>query len=155
MDRKDILKQIVLDLLKFGFEDRYQVEFTDISENELKVDITGDGVSYLIGQHGRTLLAFQLIVRQIYMNKTGDYSEELKIIIDIDNYKVKRVEKIKDFARNAAEKALSLNQEVTMPSMNAFERHIVHDFVNENYPQLKTGSVGEEPNRRVVLAPAQ
>lgn len=153
MDRKSIVKQIVEDFLKLGFGDRYNVQFTDISENEIKVDITGDGVSYLIGQHGRTLLAFQLLIRQIYMNQTGDFDEELKIIIDIDDYKVKRTEKIKEFARNAAEKAISLNQEVTLPAMNAYERHIVHDFINEFFPDMQTGSVGEEPNRRVVLTP--
>ncbi len=154
MDRKETLKRIVGELLHNGFDDRYSVEFTDISDHELKVDITGEGVSYLIGQHGRTLLALQLIIRQIYMNQTSDYTEDLKIIIDIDNYKVKRIDKIKDLARNSADKAISLGQEVTLPVMNAFERHIVHDFINEVYPTMKTGSIGEEPNRSVVLTPS-
>jgi spoIIIJ-associated protein len=153
MEKKEVLKQIVQDLLKHGFGDKYYAEFTDVSENELKIDIFGDEVSYLIGQRGHTLSAFQLLVRQIYMNQTGDFSEELKILIDVDGYKTKRIEKIKDMAVNSAKKALTTQRQVTMPSMNAFERHIVHDFINENYPDLDTSSIGEEPNRKVVLTP--
>jgi spoIIIJ-associated protein len=155
MDKKETLKSIVVELLEKGFGDRYKAEFTDISDTELKVDITGEGVSYLIGQFGKTLLAFQLLVRQIYMNKTEDYSEDLKILIDVDGYKVKRIEKIKEIAKNAADRAISLGQQVTLPVMNAFERHVVHDYINEIYPDMQTGSVGEEPNRRVALTPGQ
>jgi spoIIIJ-associated protein len=154
MDKKEILKNIVNEFLEKGFRERYSAKFTDISDTELKIDISGEGVSYLIGQYGRTLLALQLLIRQIYMNQTEDYSEDLKILIDIDDYKVKRIEKIKELAKNAADKSVSLNQEVTLPTMNAFERHVVHDYINEIYPDMKTGSIGEEPNRRVVLSPS-
>lgn len=153
MDKKEILKNIVTELLEKGFGDKYYVEFTDSDEYELKIEIKGDEVSYLIGHYGRTLQALQLLIRQIYMNKTGDYSEDFKILIDIDGYKVKREEKIKEMAKHAAEKAISLGQAVTMPSMNSYERHIVHDYITSIYPDMQTGSVGEEPNRRVVLTP--
>lgn len=153
MDKKETLKNIVTTLLEKGFGDKYYVEFSDTGENELRIEIKGDEVSYLIGQYGRTLMALQLIIRQIYMNQTEDYSEDLKILIDIDGYKAKREDKIKDMAKNAAEKAISLNQEITLPPMNSYERHIVHDYINELFPDMQTGSTGEEPNRRVVLTP--
>lgn len=153
MDRTEIVKSIVEELLNKGFSGRYNATFTDISPTEIKIDIRGEGVSYLIGQYGRTLLAFQLLVRQMYMNVSGDYDEELKIVIDIDDYKIKRIDKIKEFAQGAAEKALSLGKEIALPSMNAFERHVIHEYIQENFQNIKSGSVGEEPNRRVVLTP--
>lgn len=153
MERIEIVKNIIEELLKKGFSERYKATFTEISPTEIKIDISGDGVSYLIGQYGRTLLAFQLLVRQMYMNESGDFDEELKIIIDIDNYKTKRIDKIKEFAQSTAEKVLSLNQEIALPSMNAFERHVIHEYIQENFPNIKSGSIGDEPNRRVLLTP--
>jgi spoIIIJ-associated protein len=153
MDKIELVKNIVQEFLQKGFSDRYIATFTELSPTELKVDITGEGVSYLIGQYGKTLLAFQSLVRQVYMNQSGDYSDEIRIIIDVDGYKNKRVEKIKELAKNAAEKAVSLGQEVALPAMNAFERHVVHEYIQETFPGLHTGSMGDEPNRRVVLAP--
>ena len=47
-----------------------------------------------------------------------------------------------------------LSQEISLPAMNAYERHIIHEYIQETYPDLKTGSVGEEPNRRVLVQPA-
>lgn len=153
MERKEIVKQIVEELLQKGFSGRYRATFTEISSTEFKVDIRGDDVSYLIGQHGKTLLALQLLIRQMYMNQSGDHEEELKIIIDIDDYKIKRVEKIKEMAQRAANKVLSLGREVVLPAMNAFERHIVHDYISENFQNIQSKSQGDEPNRRVVLTP--
>jgi spoIIIJ-associated protein len=155
MDRFKKIQELIDELLNLGFDGQYEAEYTPLSDTELKIDIGGDEVSYLIGQYGRTLLALQHIIRQMYINNTGDFNEEIKIIIDVDGYKQKRVEKIKDIARNAAEKSVELDKEVTLPAMNPFERHVVHEFIQEAFPGLGTGSVGEEPNRRVVLKPGQ
>lgn len=154
MDKLLKVQEIVDEFLQKGFGGIYTAEYTPLSDNEIKIDITGKGVSYLIGQHGKTLLALQHLIRQIYINTTGDYEENVKLIIDIDQYKQKRIERIKDIARKAAEKCLAIGQEITLPSMTAYERHIVHTYVQENYPHISSGSVGEEPNRRVALRPA-
>lgn len=153
MEKTEIVKNIVDEMLTKGFGGRYKAEYTEISPSEFKIDIKGEGVSYLIGQYGRTLLALQMLIRQMYMNLSGDYDEAFKIIIDIDGYKLKRIEKIKELAKKSAEKVMSLKQEITMPPMNAFERHVIHEFVQENFAEIVTSSIGEEPNRRVVLSP--
>jgi spoIIIJ-associated protein len=154
MDKLIKVQEIVDKFLEKGFDQMYKAEYTVLSDSEIKIDISGDPVSYLIGQHGRTLLSLQHIIRQIYINQTGDYNEELKLIIDVDGYKQKRIDRIKDLAKDTAEKCLQLGKEITMPSMSAFERHVIHDYVQENYPAVATSSIGEEPNRRVVLKPA-
>jgi spoIIIJ-associated protein len=153
MDKLLKVQEIVDEFLEKGFGDLYKAEFTPLSDSEIKIDITGTGVSYLIGQHGKTLLSLQHLIRQIYINTTGDYEEAVKLIIDVDQYKQKRIERIKDIAAKAAEKCQSLGKEVTLPSMTPYERHIVHTHVQENFPELSSSSVGEEPNRKIVLRP--
>lgn len=154
MDNLIKVQELLDDLLQLGFNGKYKAEYTPLSETELKIDITGEDVSYLIGQHGRTLLALQHVIRQMYINVAEDYTESLKLIIDVDGYKSKRIERIKDLAKNAVEKCRQLGREITLPSMSPYERHIVHSYIQENYPEIKTGSVGEEPNRKVVVSPA-
>jgi len=153
MDQFIKIQEIIDNLLRIGFEGVYTANYTPLSETEFKIDISGENVLYLIGQYGRTLLALQHLIRQMYINNTGDFDENIKIIIDVDGYKEKRVERIKDMAKSTAQKALQIGREVTMPSMTAFERHVVHEFIQENYPDISTTSTGEEPNRRVVLKP--
>lgn len=151
MDNLVKIQEIVDDFMAKAFGNIFTVEYTPLSEREIKIDIGGNNVSYLIGQHGRTLLSLQHLIRQIYINQTGDFEEQTKIIIDVDHYKEKRNERIKDLAKNAVEKCKLLQKDITLPSMTAYERHVVHTFVQENFPDIQTGSVGEEPNRRVVL----
>ena len=153
MDNFIKIQEIVDKLLEAGYGDRFKATYTPLSDTEIKIDINGDEASYLIGQHGKTLLALQHIIRQIYIHETEDYEEKIKIIIDVDDYKQKRIERIKDMTASTAEKCLSLGKEISLPSMTPFERHIVHEHIQENFPNISTSSVGEEPNRRVVLRP--
>lgn len=151
MDNIVNAQEIIDDFLAAGFNGLYKAEFTPLSENELKVNISGEGVSNIIGQQGKTLLALQHVIRHMYINITGDYEENLKIIIDIDGYKEKRLEKLKNLASSAAQKCISIQKEITLPSMTAYERHVIHDFIQTTYPELFTESVGAEPNRRIVI----
>lgn len=134
----------------FG-EDRFDVSFEE-GNGILKVNVGGQDVSFLIGQHGKNLLALQFLIRQMYVNTTGDFEESLKLVIDIDGYKEKRVEKLKSFADNAVQKAKEINSEVSLPIMTSYERFIIHDYIAQTYPEVQTLSVGEEPNRKIVVS---
>lgn len=153
-EKIEILKKIVNDLFEICFKDEFNVDF-NLSEDqsEIKIDITGENVSYLIGQHGRNLISIQHLIRQMYINSTEDFDENLRIIVDIDDYKSKRVEKLTQFAAETADKVKSSGKEVVMPSMSSYERFIIHDYVSENYPSLSTSSIGEDPNRKIIISP--
>lgn len=153
-DRIEIAKNIIKELLEKGFGDKYKVEFI-VENDELQANISGENVSYLIGLHGQTLQSFQMLARQIYMNQTNDYEDGLKIRVDIDSYRLRRIEKLKELVSNAIEKVKEYNKEITLPVMNAYERRIIHSFVQESFPEIKTQSVGEEPNRQVCLMPVE
>jgi spoIIIJ-associated protein len=153
MDNLLKVQELLDELLLKGFEGKYKAEYSPLSENELKIDITGEDVSYLIGQHGKTLLALQHIIRQMYINVSGDYTENLKLIVDVDGYKSKRIERIKELTKGAVEKSIQIGRDVTLPAMTPYERHVVHSYIQENYPDISTESTGEEPNRKVVIKP--
>ena len=77
--------------------------------------------------------------------------EHLSIIIDVGNYKEKRVKSIEILAKRLAREAHKTKTEVTMDSMNSYERRIVHNAVNE-ISGVVTKSEGEEPNRYIVIS---
>jgi spoIIIJ-associated protein len=89
----------------------------------------------------------------MYINSAEDFDENLKIIVDIDGYKTKRVEKLLQMAAETADQVKSSGKEIVMPSMSSYERFIIHDYVSANYPDLSTSSIGEEPDRKIIVSP--
>ena len=74
----------------------------------------------------------------------------LGIVIDVGNYKEKRAKNIENLAKRLAREAYKTKTEVTMDSMNSYERRIVHEALADD-KYVYTESVGEEPNRKVVI----
>lgn len=116
-------------------------------DNSISVTIFSDNNSILIGKNGKNVAALQLIIRQMVNTKL---KEHLSIVIDVGNYKEKRVKSIEALAKRLAREAHKTKTEVTMDSMNSYERRIVHEaLANDKY--VYTESIGEEPNRKVVI----
>ncbi len=116
-------------------------------ENNISVTIFSDNNSILIGKNGKNVAALQLLIRQMVNSKLNS---PLGIIIDVGNYKEKRAKNIEYLAKKLAREAYKTKTEVTMDSMNSYERRIVHEALAED-KYVYTESVGEEPNRRVVI----
>ena len=116
-------------------------------ENNISVTIFSDNNSILIGKNGKNVAALQLLVRQMVNPKLNN---SLGIIIDVGNYKEKRVKNIEYLAKKLAREAYKTKTEVTMDSMNSYERRIVHEVLADD-KYVYTESIGEEPNRKVVI----
>lgn len=116
-------------------------------ENNISVTIFSDNNSILIGKNGKNVAALQLLIRQMVNSKLNT---PLGIIIDVGNYKEKRAKNIEYLAKKLAREAYKTKTEVTMDSMNSYERRIVHEALAED-KYVYTESVGEEPNRKVVI----
>lgn len=114
----------------------------------IKVDFTGKDMGILIGRHGQTLDAIQFIT-SIAVNKKNNGFK--KILIDAENYRKRREESLKKFARNMALKAQKIQKDVVLEPMLPNERRIVHMALQDN-KKVETKSIGEEPNRRVVIS---
>ena len=116
-------------------------------ENNISVTIFSDNNSILIGKNGKNVGALQYLLRQMVNSKLKN---NLSIILDVGNYKEKRVKNIEYLAKKLAREAHKTKTEVTMDSMNSYERRIVHEVLaNDKY--VYTESIGEEPNRKVVI----
>ena len=116
-------------------------------ENNISVTIFSDNNSILIGKNGKNVAALQLLIRQMVNSKLKDM---IGITLDVGNYKEKRVKNIEYLAKKLAREAYKTKTEVTMDSMNSYERRIVHAVLADD-KYVYTESIGEEPNRKVVI----
>ncbi|USS88149.1 protein jag [Fructilactobacillus hinvesii] len=103
----------------------------------------------LIGKHGRTINALQQLC-EFYLNNHGvNYVE---VLLDTANYRERREQILTDLAHKTARTVRSTGQPVHLDAMPAFERKQIHVAL-EGFDDLITYSVGNEPNREVVIAP--
>lgn len=118
-------------------------------ENELvKINLNGPNMGILIGHRGETLDAVQYLV-SLVVNK--DHEEEYKrVILDTENYRLKREETLNRLAGRLAFKVKSTGKYVKLEPMNPYERRIIHSALQNN-EYVTTYSEGEEPFRRVVI----
>lgn len=116
-------------------------------ENSISITIFSDNNSILIGKNGKNVAALQLLIRQMVNSKL---KEPISIILDVGNYKEKRVKSIEFLAKKLAREAYKTKTEITMDSMNSYERRIVHSVLADD-KYVYTESIGEEPNRKVVI----
>lgn len=121
---------------------------SDESEGETyRVNIQGDDLSFLIGYRGQSLDALQTILANMLFNELGEWKH---VVIDINDYRDSRNDRIQDMVRNFIDRVRFHKSEVELPSMNSYERRQVHMFVSE-YPDIMSESTGEGRDRRVVL----
>lgn len=103
--------------------------------------------SLLIGKDGRTLNSIQLLLHQIINNLTGF---NLRINVDVGNYKERKVKRIEKEIKKIAKEVLNSKIEAKLDPMNSYERRIVHTIIS-NYEKLETESIGQDPMRYVVI----
>ena len=120
-------------------------------EKQINIKMFSDNNAILIGKNGQTLSALTNIVKQYVNNQIGVYPY---INLDVENYKDKQVYFLEKLAKNIAREVRNTKQEVVMENMNSYERRIVHNILT-NFKGVKTESEGEEPNRHVVVKPAE
>ena len=120
-------------------------------ENNITIKIFSDHNAVLIGKNGYTISALQTIIRQILFNNTN---KAISITLDVENYKEKRVKNIEYLAKKTAREVAKTKVEVKLDSMNSYERRIVHSVLADD-KYVYTESIGEEPNRCVVIKPKE
>lgn len=119
-------------------------------EDLLKINILGqdsDEMGVLIGKRGKTLDALQYLVSLVVNAKRENF---LKIILDTEDYRVRREEILKDLAHKMAERAVKRGRSVRLDPMNPYERRIIHATLQTD-DRIETYSIGEEPYRRIII----
>ena len=124
---------------------KYEIE---IREKCLYITINGDNVGNLIGYRGEALYALESILKVIANQK----SENRVIVrLDIEGYKEKRVKTLQELAGKKAKIVEKTGKMITLEPMKAYERKIIHSFLQDN-PNIETRSIGQEPKRRIVIS---
>ena len=116
-------------------------------DNTYHVELEGEDLGYLIGRRGDTLDAIQHLCNY---SINRDVEGHVRINVDAEDYRAKREESLRKYARKKAHQVLKARRRTTLEPMNAYERHVIHATLQE-MDNITTHSTGTEPNRRVVI----
>lgn len=135
-------------LTHIGADENSAVAVSIGEENHYYAEVSGARMGILIGRRGETLDAAQYLCGLV-INKGR--SEKLRVTLDTENYRAKRIRTLQKLAEKSAEKAIKYKRNITMEPMSPYERRIIHATLTGR-PQITTFSVGSEPNRKVVVS---
>ncbi len=155
-ESEKIARGILEGLLRLmGFQAKVIREESFIGDDDetripITFNITGDDdVGILIGRHGQTMASLQYLVRVMV---THHIENSPPIIIDIDGYKERRYNALRETARRLAEQVKTRRVPFTLEPMPPIERRIIH-MTLANDPNVTTQSTGEGDARKVVISP--
>ncbi len=149
MEEIKIAKELTVGLLeRMGV--RTEVEGY-LREGALHLEIRGDQESVLIGKHGRTLEALQMLITRMVNKKL---KSAIRITLDIDDYRKRRADSMAQMAHRLAEKAKSAGRPQTAGPLNAHDRRVIHLALKED-PLIKTESLGEGDLKKIKIIPVR
>ena len=122
----------------------------DVEGNRAVVSVVGATLDELVGRRGEVLEALQELTRLAVHRQTG---ERARLMLDVGGYRVRRRAELTEVGRDAADEVKRTGAPRQLAAMTPFERKIVHGAVAD--AGLRSASEGEEPNRRVVVYPAE
>lgn len=146
MTTQDIQNYIEQCLKKMGFSfDSINFDIDDFGTKVFKVQTQES--RELIGKDGETLQALNHLIKR-FCEKNGETNH---IMLDINDYQEKKIQKIKTIAHMMGERCRFFKSSIELDPMNPFERHIIHEYIQQNQTDLETESTGYGKERRVVI----
>ena len=123
----------------------------EVDSPVIMIDILGDDLSFLIGRHSEVLHSLQYITSLIVGREVGHW---VPLVIDVQGYRERRERQLRQMAQRMADQVTKTGRKISLEPMTATERRIIHLALRDN-PQITTESIGEEPNRKVVILPKE
>lgn len=143
----DVAKAIVGQLLlRMGIRCSVSAHTTP---EAIVVDVSGRDLGVLIGWRGETLRALQTMTNLLASRRIGP---DQRVIVDVERYRQRRENTVREIAYRAARQVKVTGDPITLDAMQPFERRAIH-LALEADPDVTTVSIGEEPERRVVVGP--
>lgn len=130
---------------KFGVKINSEVRESD---GIINVMLVTENNALLIGKDGKNIDAIQILLRQAVCNQTN---QNIKVLVDISGYKNKKNKNLEFEIKKICKEVLNTKVEVKLDPMNSYQRRIVHTVVSE-FPNLKSESIGEAPNRYTIIS---
>jgi len=134
------------------------IKVTPCDLAEKKINLHGEASGILIGHHGETLDALQYLVN-LHISRKANQPEDgekkfrreyVKIVIDIEGYRMRREETLRTLAKRMAERALKYKKNIFLEPMNPYERRIIHSEI-QLIEGVSTHSIGSDENRKIVI----
>lgn len=119
-----------------------KVEVDRLSDKNYLVNLYGEDNGIIIGKKGKTLNSFEYLLNSLM--------KDYRIEVDVEGFKAKRTETLRELGKKMAEKALKSGKPVRLNPMPPRERKIIHEVVNK-YSELDTYSEGRDPKRYIVI----
>jgi spoIIIJ-associated protein len=151
-DQADVAADFLEEILaRVGIEASVE---PNLEDGTMYVDVLGageddDDMALLIGRHGQTLEALQELTRHVVMRRTGI---RCRVVVDVEDYRKRQRDRLVARARDVAKGVARTGREEELDPMTPFDRKIVHDAV-ARVEGVESFSRGEDPDRRVVIAP--
>jgi len=151
LDKSDLGK-IKKETEEFFRRMTFEVEIEALTQKEqtVSINVKNQEPKILIGEGGQTLSEIQHLLKIILKRKVT--TEPFFLDLDISDYKKKKNEYLRQLAKETADEASLSKKEKILPAMSAYERRIVHMELSGRQ-DVKTESVGQEPERRIVVKP--
>lgn len=140
------IRQVLENLLN-KMKINYEIANIEYEKDKVRINLIGKDMGLVIGRKGETLNALQYIVGLI-INRQRE--ERLRVILDVEDYRKKREESLEALAIRLSEKVKETRKNIVMRPMSSQERRIVHTALQGD-PNITTYSIGEEPNRKLVI----
>ena len=122
-----------------------------MNEDRLDIDLSGDDMGIIIGKHGNTLDSLQYLTSLIVNHGCGS-DNYIKVTLDTEDYREKRTETLIALSDRLSENVVRTGRKKTLEPMNPNERRVIHSNLQSN-EDVVTYSIGDEPYRKVVIAP--
>jgi spoIIIJ-associated protein len=122
-----------------------------VKDGDIYLEVKGDDGGILIGKHGRTLEAVQIIISRM-VNK--QIKKPVRVILDVADYKKRRADSLEKMAGRLGENVKKTGREVMIGPFNAHDRRIIHIALKEDL-SLKTESVGEGDWKKIKIIPTR
>lgn len=129
----------------------FEIKIDSISQTKetVSINLKTSDPQILIGERGQTLIDIQKILKAILKRKI---EEPFFIDLDIEDYKKKKIRALKELAKSTADEVVLTKKEKILAPMSAYERRIIHLELAER-ADVTSASIGQEPERRVVIRP--
>lgn len=135
-----------------------QIEYEDSLADGLVFNIRSRDAKMLIGHQGNTLYSLEHIIHAMVarqLNSKREQSEEdsrVYFSVDVDDYKKKRQYHIKQMIKTEVDEMKRSGNTVSLPAMPKYERKFVHMYIQDQFPQVTTESLGVEPTRYIKMS---
>lgn len=147
MAENKVIKETVEEFFsKVGIDGGFDLNET---EEEIELTLKTEDSGIVIGYHGETLEALQLVISLMLAKKTGEFK---RVSIEVGDYKKNRSEWLKNLAMDTKRKVLEQGREIQLTELKSWERRVVHLILQDDQ-EVSTESMGEGRDRVLVVKP--